>query len=71
MTSSDSLWSDREYDPSDDDEPVSRYIKRCNRCGERGLAWEDDNGKWILVHRSGKIHKCKQSSIKLDLEKPL
>ena len=31
----------------------------CKYCGESGLTWEDDNGRWVLLHANGRVHKCK------------
>jgi len=31
---------------------------RCKRCGERGLIWENQDGRWVLVTLGGRRHDC-------------
>lgn len=51
-------WEDY-FDPySYDDEYPSA---ECKRCGEGGLHWEEDDGRFILVTQNGGIHKCDQN----------
>ena len=41
----------------------------CKRCGKAGLTWEDDNGKWRLLERNGKIHDCHKAVSSDEFEK--
>ena len=58
-------------DDSEDDEGGYGFgrtqTKTCTNCKKTGLIWEDDNGKWVLLERSGRIHKCKPKTIGIDL----
>ena len=48
------------FDEYDYDEP---RIVECKHCGKGGLQWEDDNGRWVLIDRDGKVHKCNESRV--------
>ena len=51
------------YEPSPDyEDEDSHRPKECKRCGKGGLHWEEDNGRYVLVSRSGEIHKCPTAS---------
>ena len=34
---------------------IPHRLKECKRCGKGGLHWEEDNGRYVLVSRSGEI----------------
>lgn len=35
-------------------------LHRCAKCGERNLHWEEIDGKYRLVSRTGEIHSCQR-----------
>ena len=57
------------YEDESGDQP-SR-TKTCNNCNKSGLSWENDNNKWVLLERSGRIHKCKTKVVAISLDAKL
>ena len=64
-------YNDDDDDDDDDDNRDFSRKKSCNSCGKSNLTWEDDNGRWVLLESSGRIHKCPTKPIKLSLETKL
>ena len=42
-------------------------IVECKRCGKSGLEWEDDNGRWVLLEKSGAKHVCDVSKVQQNI----
>lgn len=45
----------------EEDEPPR--IVECNRCGQAGLHWEEDNGRWRLCTAKFAIHVCDEKRL--------
>ena len=53
---------ERDLAGEEDDQP-SLII--CKLCRTSGLHWENDNGRWRLLTKSGMVHVCpKQAPVK-------
>lgn len=53
-------WGGIEGDEDDFDPIDGAYIRRgrrCKYCGERGLEWGQNSGKWRLF-KGGEMHSC-------------
>ncbi len=58
---SDSLGSDLEPDPTDDQEKEPWVPPSCKYCGRPGLRWiQDRKGRWSLRTENGTKHVCKE-----------
>lgn len=43
------------FDDREDEEPRTT---ECKQCGKGSLEWFNDEGRWRLLERSGKVHVC-------------
>ncbi len=32
----------------------------CRYCGKKGMRWERDGEKWVMIEKSGEQHKCEE-----------
>lgn len=52
------FYIDQMQDGYDDDDVECKY------CGQSGLHWEEGDGRFILTHSNGRIHKCQPAALK-------
>ena len=62
-----------DYDYGESEEDSSEFYKECNRCGKSGLKWEETDSGWVLIDKTGRIHKCnaKPKTVEISLDKKI